>query len=286
MAPRKKPTHRSSILIGVGEKCRSQGEYSFVLINPNDFDSHSKSYLQDVLQLYKRELPTMAYAANTGKQSTFMEKCVSNGKYCTLLLESKSEVNPGLVIAAITYQIVPADTQYAEIPLAAVSLAYQHKGFGHILYMELRKRLQSVGIRTIFCWGDKESEGFWSKQGFLSIAEVDTKGKVRRIPVRADIRRALCFPGGSTLMISHIKGISMCSADFPKLPSLLKPEAPYAARISVANRGCNVSNATDQHTIQNLNFQPDEFVTLVPIGEENEIQGMCNSGLVPQDSTI
>ena len=123
-------------------------------------------------------------------------------------------------------------------------------------------------------------------QGFLSIAEVDTKGKVRRIPVRADIRRALCFPGGSTLMISHIKGISMCSADFPKLPSLLKPEAPYAARISVANRGCNVSNATDQHTIQNLNFQHDEFVTLVPLGEENEIQGMCNSGFVPQDSTI
>lgn len=31
------------------------------------------------------------------------------------------------IIAAITYQIVPADTQYAEIPLAAVSSAYQHK---------------------------------------------------------------------------------------------------------------------------------------------------------------
>ena len=31
------------------------------------------------------------------------------------------------VIAAITYQIVPADTQHAEIPLAAVSSIYQHK---------------------------------------------------------------------------------------------------------------------------------------------------------------
>ncbi|XP_038881371.1 uncharacterized protein LOC120072912 isoform X2 [Benincasa hispida] len=276
MAPKKKPTRRSSIPIGIGEKCHSQGEYSFVLVNPNDFDSHSKSYLQEVLQLYKRELPTMVYAANTGKQSTFMDKCVSNGKYCTLLLESKSEVDPGLIIAAITYQIVPADTQYAEIPLAAVSSAYQHKGFGHILYMELRKRLQSVGIRTIFCWGDKESEGFWSKQGFLSIAEVDTKGKARRIPVRADIRRALCFPGGSTLMVSHIQGISMCSADLPKSFSLLKPEAPSsctrAERIGVANQGCNVSNAVDQQTFQNLNFQPDKFVTLAPLGEENKIQ--------------
>lgn len=33
------------------------------------------------------------------------------------------------VIAAITYQIVPADTHHAEIPLAAVSSIYQHKVF-------------------------------------------------------------------------------------------------------------------------------------------------------------
>ncbi len=33
------------------------------------------------------------------------------------------------VIAAITYQIVPADTQYAEIPIAAVNSMYQHNVF-------------------------------------------------------------------------------------------------------------------------------------------------------------
>ncbi|ESR34458.1 hypothetical protein CICLE_v10006800mg [Citrus x clementina] len=159
-------------------------EYIFVLVNPKDAeDSCSKSYLQDVLQIYSRELPTMNYAANTGKRSMFLEKCV---------------------VAAITYQIVPADTQYAEVPLAAVSSIYQHKGVGRLLYLELRKRLQSVGIRTIFCWGDKESEGFWHKQGFASVAEVDTKGRARRLPIKADIRKALCFPGGSTLMVSHL----------------------------------------------------------------------------------
>ncbi|MCI46670.1 hypothetical protein A2U01_0067911, partial [Trifolium medium] len=31
------------------------------------------------------------------------------------------------VIAAITYQIIPADTEYAEIPLAAVNAIYQRK---------------------------------------------------------------------------------------------------------------------------------------------------------------
>ncbi|XP_022924960.1 uncharacterized protein LOC111432350 isoform X1 [Cucurbita moschata] len=271
---------------GMGEKCHSQGEYSFVLVNPNDFDSDSKSHLQAVLLLYKRELPAMVYAANTGKQSTFMEKCVSNGKYCTLLLKSTSETDSGTIIAAITYQIVPADTQYAEIPLAAVSSAYQHKGFCRILYMELRKRLQSVGIRTIFCWGDKESEGFWSKQGFLSIAEVDTKGKARRIPVRADIRRALCFPGGSTLMVSHIyQGSSTCSADRPKSCTLLKPDVPtsyeFAKRTSVASQGCKVSNAIDQQTIENLTFQPEEFASLVHLGGENKIHDSQNQDVVP-----
>jgi hypothetical protein len=42
-------------------------------------------------------------------------------------------------------------------------------------------------------------------QGFSSIAQVDTKGRARKLPVKADIRKALCFPGGSTLMIFHLR---------------------------------------------------------------------------------
>lgn len=34
---------------------------------------------------------------------------------------------------------------------------------------------------------------------------MDSKGKVRRLPIKADIRRALCFPGDSTLMVAHLK---------------------------------------------------------------------------------
>ncbi|KAI3723831.1 hypothetical protein L2E82_35591 [Cichorium intybus] len=41
--------------------------------------------------------------------------------------------------------------------------------------------------------------------GFLSVGQVDTKGKARKLPVKPDIRKALCFPGGSTLMISHLQ---------------------------------------------------------------------------------
>ncbi|KAL6134013.1 hypothetical protein ACLB2K_066246 [Fragaria x ananassa] len=113
MAPRKKTASSSPIRIG--------GDFSFVLVNPEDAHSSTKSYLQEVLNMYIRELPAMNFAANTGKHSMFLERCVTNGKYCTLLLQSRSVSHSEEIIAAITYQIVPADTQYAEIPIAAVS---------------------------------------------------------------------------------------------------------------------------------------------------------------------
>ncbi|KAL3819743.1 hypothetical protein ACJIZ3_005648 [Penstemon smallii] len=202
----------AKIKISVVEETKERGDYYFVLANPKDSDDLTKSLLQEVLNLYMKELPAMNYAANTGKESMFLEKCLKNGKYCTLLLKSKEDKQPEKVIAAITYQIIPADTQHAEIPLAAVSSVFQYKGIGRFLYLELRKRLQSVGIRTLFCWGDKESEGFWLKQGFTVIGEVDKKGKARRLRIKADIRRALCFPGGSTLMVSHLMNDSSYKA--------------------------------------------------------------------------
>lgn len=35
--------------------------------------------MQEVLKLYSKELPAMNYAANTGKESMFLERCISNG---------------------------------------------------------------------------------------------------------------------------------------------------------------------------------------------------------------
>lgn len=200
------------------------GNYCFVLINPKDDDGKTKSLLQEALSIYSKELPAMNYAANTGKESQFLERCVSNGKYCTLVLKARDDVDSGEAIAAITYQIIPADIQFAEVPLAAVKSVYQLKGIGHLIYLELRKRLQHVGVRTVLCWGDKESEGFWLKQGFSVIGQVDTKGRARRLPIKADIRKALCFPGGSNLMISHFNKDNLhSSAVYLNLKFPLKP---------------------------------------------------------------
>ncbi|KAF8719943.1 hypothetical protein HU200_024709 [Digitaria exilis] len=196
----------------------------FILLNPGDADSQTKSLLQEVLKLYKQELPSMDFAADTGRKSGFLEKCTTNGKYKTLILMSSATAQNEEVIAAVSYQIVPADTQYAEIPLAVVRSSHQHAGIGHLLYKELSQRLQNVGVTTIFCWADDVSEGFWLKQGFVSVGEVDTRGKIRKIPVRADIKRALCFPGGSTLMVAHLK------KELPILQTLEIPEtSPFHA---------------------------------------------------------
>ncbi|XP_059668362.1 uncharacterized protein LOC132313561 [Cornus florida] len=244
------------------------GDFYFVLVNPKDGDSGAKFLLQDVLNIYTKELPTMNYAANTGKESMFLERCVSNGKYCTLLLKSKSDEGSGEVISAITYQIIPADMQYAEVPLAAVSSIYQRKGIGHLLYMSLRKRLQSIGIRTIFCWADKESEGFWLKQGFVSIGEVDAKGRARRLPIKSDIRRALCFPGGSTLMVSHLNKDSSAIPSEPlKLSFPLKPIEKSLQSAFVQKQGVggieesrDSSKAVNQMTASNECSQPAVLV--------------------------
>ncbi|XVF56231.1 hypothetical protein PTKIN_Ptkin06aG0102100 [Pterospermum kingtungense] len=231
---------------GEEDRCSAvKNQYMFVLVNPKDVDGATKSYLQELLKLYIGELPAMNYAANTGKQSTFLQRCVSNGKYCTLLLKYKSVEGFEEVIAAITYQIIPADTRFAEIPLAAVNSIYQHKGFGQLLYTELKKRLQSVGIRTILCWGDKESEGFWLKQGFVSIAEVDKRGRARRLPIKADIRKALSFPGGSTLMVCHLNKDTSAAGDylsfcFP-LKHCQKPQLSAADR-SIGQNGANIAD--------------------------------------------
>ncbi|AQK85527.1 N-acetyltransferase [Zea mays] len=242
-----------------GAKVVVSGEGSqFILLNPSDADSQTKSLLEEVLMLYKKELPTMDYAADTGRKSGFLETCTTNGKYKTLILMSSSAAQheerktayyrpkwvrpfPGpaqvgahalgcfflletcyKVIATVSYQIVPADTQYAEIPLAVVRSSYQRVGIGKLLYKELSQRLQNVGVTSIFCWADKVSEGFWlkqaSKRGFVSVGEVNTKGKIRKIPVRADIKRALCFPGGSTLMVAHL------NKELPVMQTWEKPQ--------------------------------------------------------------
>ncbi|XP_057438020.1 uncharacterized protein LOC130730128 isoform X2 [Lotus japonicus] len=269
-------------------------EHEFVLVNPKDGDGIGKSYLQEVLQMYMTELPGMNYAANTGKQSKFLERCVTNGKYRTLLLKFSSVGNSGKVIAAITFQIIPADTEYAEIPLAAVSAIYQRKGFGHLLFLELLKRLQDVGIRTIFCWGDKESEGFWLKQGFLSIAQVDAKGRARRLPVKADIRKSLCFPGGSTLMVCHLRKDLLAADTNPVkcLPSQLNQNSFTPATVENERIEFSRELLTDlkfsKRSSRKIQTDQNQDEALVKDGSSREYgfdscnrQNCCSSDIVP-----
>lgn len=83
-------------------------------------------------------------------------------------------------------------------------------------------------------------------QGFVSIAEVDNKGRARRLPIKADIRKALCFPGGSTLMVSHLnKDLADNSAGSLRLCILLKPHEKSSSsavigvqQLGISRDGC------------------------------------------------
>ncbi|KAL2633349.1 hypothetical protein R1flu_004828 [Riccia fluitans] len=178
---------------------------SFTLLNPKNVDGSGKLLLQDVFHLYNVELPAMSFAANTGKESPFLESCIMDGKYCTLILRRNGPGSDGKeLVAAVTFQILPPDTQQAEIPLAAVCYAQQRKGYGRLMFEELKRRLMDVGVTSIFCWGDVESEVFWSKQGFVKVAEVDGRGKPKKLPIKGELKKAMSIPGSATLMISHL----------------------------------------------------------------------------------
>ncbi|WZZ44814.1 hypothetical protein YC2023_041073 [Brassica napus] len=60
----------------------------FLLLNPWGEDDFTKTHLQQVLKLYSKELPDKNYASNTRKQSTFLERCISKCKYCSLAVSS------------------------------------------------------------------------------------------------------------------------------------------------------------------------------------------------------
>ncbi|KAL3694383.1 hypothetical protein R1sor_008034 [Riccia sorocarpa] len=209
---------------------------SFTLLNPKNVDDSGKLLLQDVLHLYNVELPAMSFAANTGKESPFLESCIMDGKYCTLILrKNEPGSHENELVAAVTFQILPPDTQQAEIPLSAVRYAHQRKGYGSIMFKELKRRLMEVGVTSIFCWGDAESEVFWSKQGFVKVAEVDGRGKPKKLPIKGELKKAMSIPGSATLMISHL--------DDSRYPTAVSVPAEHLKEKEVACYGRSESHS-------------------------------------------
>lgn len=101
-------------------------------------------------------------------------------------------------------------------------------------------------------------------QGFVSVAEVDTKGRARKLPIKADIRRALCFPGGSTLMVSHLNK----DASVPVNPSkqrkcsskaLPMPSLPVPINNQVEARESYVSIKTDKDVLKSTSEQTENL---------------------------
>lgn len=116
-------------------------------------------------------------------------------------------------------------------------------------------------------------------QGFVPIAEVDAKGRRCRLPIKADIRKALCFPGGSTLMVLHLnQDVSGNTSDSSKLGVSLKPNGNSSAALgnqvlefSRGNR--NTLNAKNQTSSRSENYQPETLVNDGLPREDNQSAG-------------
>lgn len=99
---------------------------------------------------------------------------------------------------------------------------------------------------------------------------MDTKGKCRRIPIKADIRRALCFPGGSTLMVLHLnQDVSTNTAESLKLGILLKPNGKSSTALENQLPGFSKGNYTtlnseNQMSLRSENCQPENLVNGLP----------------------
>ncbi|XP_071688240.1 uncharacterized protein [Rutidosis leptorrhynchoides] len=73
-----------------------------------------------------------------------------------------------------------------------------------------------------------------------NVGQVDTKGKARRLPVKADIRKALCFSGGSTLMVAHLQ--NECADNYAESLKLISSVLKLIQKLStvpMVHRQCS-----------------------------------------------
>lgn len=115
-------------------------------------------------------------------------------------------------------------------------------------------------------------------KGFVSVAEVDPKGRARRLPIRADIRRALCLPGGSTLMVLHLKeDISVNSAGPLNLGHsvMLTGKSSSSAVGGIQPFGPFKEAGNTVHA-RGKNYQLETSINNQQLGEDNNLHGTLN----------
>lgn len=113
---------------------------------------------------------------------------------------------------------------------------------------------------------------------------MDVKGKTRRLPIKADIRKALCFPGGSTLLVSHLKlDVSADSAGSLKLGFSLQHNGELCSAIvenpafGFSIEGCNTVNTLNQITNRTETSQPEMLVNDGLAKDDKKLDGKLNS---------
>lgn len=116
---------------------------------------------------------------------------------------------------------------------------------------------------------------------------MDAKGRARRLPVKADIRKSLCFPGGSTLMVCHLrKEFSADAANSMKcLPSQLHHNSLTSAnaeneRLEFSGKLNIDLNFSNQSSHRTENTGKSQLEALMKDGSSREYDKLCGSALI------
>lgn len=103
-------------------------------------------------------------------------------------------------------------------------------------------------------------------QGFSVIGQVTKKGRARKLQIKADIRKALCFPGGSTLMSSQFlkdgtsESVELLNLCLPTKPPQLNPRNLESIQTTMSNEPSTENNQiTQSRCFESENLGTGEF---------------------------
>lgn len=81
------------------------------------------------------------------------------------------------------YSLSQPDAERYELEDCWVAAEYIGRGYGQILFDDVKKRLGSLGVKRLKIISDPNAAGFYRKMGAVQVGEEPTKIKGRNFPV-------------------------------------------------------------------------------------------------------
>lgn len=120
-------------------------------------------------------------------------------------------------------------------------------------------------------------------QGFLKIAEIDDRGRPKKLRLKADVRRAMCMPGSATLMICELRGTAIERTLLPAANNAIAghsaslqaglPQMPPGSELARASPSLSIKTPTIEDPkpshLMTLDGECDHEIRINPAGGDD-----------------